>query len=237
MIFSQPRLVERRLADAAVIRVPRATKEVYKGGDDRQPGRIVFAFEDTYFWGSIGPGMAYKQQLYVSVMASDATDAEYEAYPHLYRLSYDKRTTVRKQTVGSGTLTVSAGRYQQNTMNEPSHTFAYVDRARRLQIVWHAAEKAVDLDERGWMISRMISSGRIQHFRPTSLRQGVRIKSSPRTQVSTPKYTGLKCPSCRQPFAEIEHLTTEAITFRCPACAHRWHWLNPRDTSARGDTH
>ena len=161
MIFSQPRLVERRLADAAVIRVPRATKEVYKGGDDRQPGRIVFAFEDTYFWGSIGPGMAYKQQLYVSVMASDATDAEYEAYPHLYRLSYDKRTTVRKQTVGSGTLTVSAGRYQQNTMNEPSHTFAYVDRARRLQIVWHAAEKAVDLDDGIEAIGRMAASFRI----------------------------------------------------------------------------
>jgi len=23
----------------------------------------------------------------------------------------------------------------------------------------------------------------------------------------------------------IEHLTTEAIAFRCSACSHRWHWL------------
>jgi hypothetical protein len=161
MIFAQPRLVERRLADVAVIRVPRAANENYKDGDDRQPGRIVFTFADSYFWGSFGSGTAYKQQLFVSVMAPDATDEEYHAWPDRYSLRYDKRTTVRKQTVGSGTLTVTEGRYQQNALNEPSHTFEYIDRARRLQLVWHAAKKEVDLEDGIEAVGRMAASFRI----------------------------------------------------------------------------
>src|SRR5687768_5320695 len=180
MIFSQPRLVERRLADAAVIRVPRSAKEMYKGSGDGQPGRIVFTFADSYFWGSFGSGTAYKQQLFVSVMAPDATDAEYEVFPILYRLSYDQRKTIRKETVGSVTLTVSEGRYQQNALNEPSHTFAYVDRGRRLQIVWHAAKKEVNLTDGIDAIGRMAASFRIVG---DPLAQFAEIRDRPRKEA------------------------------------------------------
>jgi hypothetical protein len=37
-----------------------------------------------------------------------------------------------------------------------------------------------------------------------------------------PRRTGLVCPACRQPAAQVEHQTPTAMTFVCQACGHRW---------------
>ena len=161
MLFAQPRLAERALADIAVIQVPRSTKEMYEGVRDDQQGRLVFTFSSDYFWASLGSGMAYKQQLFVSLMAPDASDAEYAAYPTRWSLSYDDRKRVTTSPVGSGTLTVFTGLYRQNTLQEPSYMFFYVDRARRLQIAWHAVKKEIDLATGTEVVGRMASSFRI----------------------------------------------------------------------------
>ena len=161
MLFAQPRLAERALADIAVIQVPRSTKEMYEGVRDDQHGRLVFTFSSDYFWASLGSGLAYKQQLFVSLMAPDASDAEYAAYPTRWSLSYDDRKRVTTSPVGSGTLTVFEGIYHQNTLQEPAYTFFYVDRARRLQIAWHAVKKEIDLATGTNVVGRMAASFRI----------------------------------------------------------------------------
>ena len=161
MIFSQPRLAERKLADMAVIRVPRNLKELYKGIRDDQQGRLVFSFSDEYFWASFGSGMAYKQQLFVSLMAPDASEAEYDEFPRLYGLRYDGRKSIRSVALGSGTLTVYEGVYEQNALKAPAHTFLYVDRARRLQILWHAVKAEIDLATGIDVTGKMAASFRI----------------------------------------------------------------------------
>ena len=161
MFSAQIRLSERKLADVAVIALPRSIKdEMYKGGVDSQQGRLTFTFATSYFWASFGSG-AYKQQVFVALMAKDATDAEYGEYPKWWSLSYDKRKAVRKANVGSGSLTVYEGVYTQNSLAEPSHTFLYVDRARRLNITWHAVTKEVSLDDGIDAIGRMAASFRL----------------------------------------------------------------------------
>jgi hypothetical protein len=162
MLFAQPRLTERPLADVAIIAIPHMVKdEMYKGIRTDQAGRLTFTFSTSYFWASFGSGTAYKHQLFVSVMAPDATDAEYDAYPKHYNLSYDNRKKVRTSAVGSGTLTIYEGVYTQNSLAEPSHTFFYVDRRRRLQIAWHAVKKEIDLAAGADAIGRMAESFRI----------------------------------------------------------------------------
>ena len=161
MFFSQSRLTERKLADMAVIGVPRGVKEMYKGIRDEQQGRLVFTFSSDYFWASFGSSTAYRQQLFVSLMPPDATEAEYKEFPRLYGLRYEDRKIVRSATIGSGTLTVYEGVYEQNTLKAPAHTFFYVDRARRLQIAWHAVKTEVDLATGVDVTTRMAASFRI----------------------------------------------------------------------------
>jgi hypothetical protein len=162
MPFLQSRLVERKLADIGVIGVPRGIKdETHTGARDAQIGRLTFTFSTTYFWASFGSGPAYKQKLWVSVMAPDASAAEYDEFPKWFDLTYDDRKTVRTAQVGSGRLTVSEGIYRQNALAEPSYTFFYVDRARRLQLLWHAVKGEVDLDAGVDAIGRMAASFRI----------------------------------------------------------------------------
>ena len=163
MFVSQPRLVERALGDIAVIRMPSSVKAMYKGTpDDERQGRLIFAFSDDYFWKSIGPGMAYKQRLLVSVMAPDATDKEYDGYQRRYNLPYEEEKVVRTVAVGSGTLTIVEAIYTQNAMREPSHTFLYVDRARRLALAWHAVKKEIDLATGTVVVAKMAESFRIK---------------------------------------------------------------------------
>jgi uncharacterized protein YbaR (Trm112 family) len=43
-----------------------------------------------------------------------------------------------------------------------------------------------------------------------------------------PKFTGLACPACKQPVAQIEHqIGKHTLTFHCPACRHRWSASDP----------
>jgi DNA-directed RNA polymerase subunit RPC12/RpoP len=40
------------------------------------------------------------------------------------------------------------------------------------------------------------------------------------------KYTGLRCPKCRQPVADLESELAGTVVFACP-CGHRWHGTPP----------
>ena len=162
MFSAQPRLSQRALADIAVISVPRMVKEeMYKGIRLDQAGRITFTFSTSYFWASFGSSTAYKHQLFVSLMAPDGTDGEYKDMPRNMSLSYDRLTELQRSAVGSGSLTVFHGVYTQNTLAEPAHMFVYTDKTRRLQIVWHAVKKEIDLADGVKAIGRMASSFRI----------------------------------------------------------------------------
>lgn len=162
MLSPQARLMERRLADIAVIGVPRMVKdEMYKGVRDDQAGRLTFAFSTSYFWASFGSSTAYKHLLFVSLMAPDASEAEYREYPARFSVSYDGGKIVTAAALGSGTLTVREGIYTQNTLREPAYELLYVDRARRLQIAWHAVKAEVDLATATDLVGRMAASFRI----------------------------------------------------------------------------
>ncbi len=153
---------ERRLTDIAVIDIPASIKnESFTGYRDDQQGRLTFGFSSTYFWASFGSTTAYKQLLIVSVMAPDATDAEYAAMPHRLPVSYERRKKLRTTAVGSGTLTISEGVYTQGNLNEPAYEYVYVDRSRRLQLAWHAVQEEVTLAAGVAQITKMASSFRI----------------------------------------------------------------------------
>jgi hypothetical protein len=163
MLSVLPQLKERALEDVAVIGIPRGIKDqMYKGLRDDQAGRLTFTFATSYFWASIGSSTAYRQQIFVSYMAPDASDAEYAAMPRNMSLSYDPRTKVSTSTIGSGTLTITEGLYRQNTLAEPSYTFFYVDRKRRLQIYWHTAKTETDLAQGTELIGKMAASFRVK---------------------------------------------------------------------------
>src|SRR5688572_24048436 len=162
MLSSQTRLAERALADIAVIGIPRSVKEeMYEGVRDDQAGRLTFTFSTAYFWASFGSSTAYKHQLFVSVLAPDASDAEYGAYPTRYSPLYGERTILGTSALGSGTLKVIDAVYVQNSLKEAAYTFFYVDRARRLQITWHVVKSEVDLAAGTDLVGRMAASFRI----------------------------------------------------------------------------
>jgi hypothetical protein len=157
-----PRLTERRLADIGVIRMPTSLKNSsYDGYRDDQMGRLTFNFSSTYFWASLGSITAYKQLMIVSLMAPDATDAEYSALPRRLPLSYDTRKPVRTMTIGSGTLRIVEGVYTTANLNQPSYEYLYVDRTRRLQLAWHAVKKEVDLSTGIDLVARIAASFKI----------------------------------------------------------------------------
>lgn len=162
MFLGQPRVTERQLADIAVIALPASLKnEESKSYRTDQMGRLSFAFSSAYFWASFSSATAYKQLMIVSVMAPNATDGEYAAVPHRMNLNYDDRKTVRTTVVGSGSLTVLEGVYKIGNLREPAYQFVYFDRARRVQLAWHAVKKEVELETGVAQISRMASSFRI----------------------------------------------------------------------------
>jgi hypothetical protein len=97
----------------------------------------------------------------VALMAPDATAAEYEQLPHGMDISYERRKQIRHGTVGSGTLTVWEGRYELGTTSEPSYTYFYVDPMHRLQIVWHAVAREVDLATGVAQVPRIAASFRV----------------------------------------------------------------------------
>lgn len=167
-----PRLTERSLADVAVVSVPANLKSPVgvserlrppfdSGYNGEELGRLTFTFSSTYVWASFGSVTTYGQRMTVSVMAPDATAAEYAALPRGWSLGYERRRLVRTSTVGSGELTITEGVYSRGSLSEPSYEFVYRDRARRLHIVWHAVKKEVDLEAGIAQIGRIAESFRI----------------------------------------------------------------------------
>lgn len=164
MFFSsQPRITQRKLADVAVVSVPASMKTENDGHfNDEEMGRLTFGFSSTYLWASFGSITTYKQLLVLSVMAPDATDAEYAEVPRRFRISYDNQKRVQSTKVGSGTLTITEGIYTRGSVTEPAYQYFYSDRARRLQFVWHAVKQEVDLATGIAQVGRIASSFRIE---------------------------------------------------------------------------
>ncbi len=165
-VSNQPRLTERTLSDIAVISVPRSLTPDQKGETKNAPwdedmGKLSFGFSNTYFWASMGSVTAYKERLIVSVMAPDATASEYAESPRRMSISYEQRRKVRSTAIGSGSLTVYEGIYTRGSETEPALQFVYSDRARRLQIVWHAVKQEVDLETGVTQIGRIAASFKI----------------------------------------------------------------------------
>lgn len=174
---AQPRLTERSLADIARIAVPANLANEDKITVLAEPSaltpreqslyrsdlmeRLTFGFSSTYLWASMGSITTYRQQLIVSVMAPDASDEEYSTPPRRMAISYEQRRKLPARTVGSGTLTTSEGIYSRGNVTEPAYQFLYADRARRLQLVWHAVRKEVDLETGIAQIERIAESFRL----------------------------------------------------------------------------
>lgn len=159
---SGDRLVERSLDDVAVIAVPaRVGESMLDGVRTDDADRLVFAFGSTYRWASLGSGPAYRHLLFVSVMAPDASDADYARLPAAFVRRYDATQRLPDTGLGSGTLTVIAGTYRQNTLQEPARTYVYRDRGRRLQIAWHAVDEDLDPVEARRLLERMAGSFRL----------------------------------------------------------------------------
>jgi hypothetical protein len=156
------RLIERPLDDVAVIAVPARVGEAMLSGvrtDDAD--RLAFAFGSTYRWESLGSGPAYRHLLFVSLMAPDASDADYARLPAAFGRRYDATRRLPDTALGSGTLTVIAGIYRQNTLQAPARTYVYRDRGRRLQITWHAVDEDLDADRARRLLENMASSFRL----------------------------------------------------------------------------
>lgn len=161
-VMSQPRITERTLADIAVISIPASIKnETNRAYTEEQTSRLTFQFSSTYFWASFGSITTYKELMIVSIMAPDATDAEYAALPRAINLRYEQRKKIKTTAVGSGTLTVTEGIYTRGSVTEPAVEYVYSDRARRLQLAWHAVKREVDVATGIAQIARIASSFRI----------------------------------------------------------------------------
>jgi hypothetical protein len=174
---AQPQLTERRLADVAVVGVPSnlqaedriavltapaaQTPEQKSLHRDDLMERLTFGFSSTYLWASMGSGTAYRQQLIVSVMAPDAADAEYAQAPSRMGIHLDQRKRLPDRALGTGLLTTTEGVYRRGNLTEPAWLFLYADRSRRLQLVWHAVKKEVDLDAGAAQVERIAASFRI----------------------------------------------------------------------------
>jgi len=156
------RLIERPLDDVAVIGVPaRVGEAMLSGVRTDAPDRLAFAFGSTYRWASLGSGPAYRHLLFVSLMAPDASDADYARLPAAFGRNYDATRRLPDTALGSGTLTVVAGIYRQNTLQAPARTYVYRDRGRRLQIAWHAVDEDLDPDAARRLIESMAKSFRL----------------------------------------------------------------------------
>jgi hypothetical protein len=159
---TQPRLTSRPLVDIAEISIPASIKnERYRGYHTEQESRLTFHFSSTYLWASMGSTTAYKQLLVVSIMAPDATDAEYTAYPRALPVSYEQRRKVSTSSIGSGSLTITEGRYTVGNLDEPAFEYLYIDKSRRLQLAWHAVKKEVEMTSGVAQIAQIASSFRM----------------------------------------------------------------------------
>jgi hypothetical protein len=158
----QPRLAERTLGDVAVISVPSSLKgPVEVHGREGSMGWLAWRFSSTYLWASMSGVTKYKQQLLVGVMEPTATDAEYDALSYEFNVSYEQRKKIREGPLHTGSITVWEGVYALGADREKSYEYRYVDRAKRLQLVWHGVAKEADVNLALAQIPRIVSSFRI----------------------------------------------------------------------------
>lgn len=159
--LAAPRLAERPLGDVAVIPVPAALDAArYPGHEDELMHREAFQFESRYLWASMGGVMRYRQWLVVSVMAADAPDGAWVA-PRGGPLSYESRRPARSEPVGSGVLQTTETVYALGAERVRAFEYLYNDRARRLQIYWHAVDTEHDPSAARAVIERMAAGFRL----------------------------------------------------------------------------
>ncbi len=159
---AQPRLTVRALADVATIRVPAALdSEDASGGRVAEARRLAFGFSSTDLWASMGSVTAYRQQLVVSLMPPDATEADYAEWPRRMDIHHDQHKLLGSRALGPGTLTTTEGLYTMGSAVQPAWQFLYADRNQRLQLAWHVLKKEMDLASATAQLPRMAASFRI----------------------------------------------------------------------------
>jgi hypothetical protein len=79
----------------------------------------------------------------VALMSPDATAKEYDEMPAGMDVSYEQRKQIRRTAVGAGMLTTWECTYALGVDRVRAYQYLYVERARRLQIAWHAVEREV----------------------------------------------------------------------------------------------
>lgn len=153
------RLVERPLQGVGVISVPARAAPINNGAAyDEDPTRLFWLFERGYGMTSLGSGPAYRQLLHVSLLAPDAEAAGDERWPQRFAPLYEGLRKERTIPLGDATLSVSAGRYVQNALDEPAHVYAYTDSTRRLKILWHAVDEELPPQQALELLPRIAAS-------------------------------------------------------------------------------
>lgn len=159
---AEPRLAERPLAEVGTIAVPSSLKsEPYAGYDGERMNRVAYRFTSTRF--SVWPGgiVRYKQLLMVSVMAADASEAEYALTPRGMDVIYEQTSKRQVRPLGPGQLTTTEGQYYLGDNYEPAVQYVYVDKAKRLQIAWHAVKREIDVAQATAALTQMAASFRL----------------------------------------------------------------------------
>lgn len=157
--FGGDRLEERALGEVGSISLPARATAVGRGEAwDDDPARLYFRFAHEYGWASMGSGTAYRQVICVSLLAPDAGPADYERWPPRFEPLYADLAKQRQVALGGGRVTISAGRYAQNALDEPAHVYLYADPARRLQIAWHVVDADIAPEVALRLLLRMAAS-------------------------------------------------------------------------------
>lgn len=158
----EPRLVERKLDNVALVSVPSGLKgpfNAYRRESDM--GWLAWRFESTYLWASMGSIARYKQAVVVGLMEANASDAEYEGMSRSITVSYEKCKPFRSGALQRGTITIWQCEYALGVDRETAYRYQYVERAKRLQIVWHAVAKEASLEDVLATIPRVAASFRV----------------------------------------------------------------------------
>ncbi|MFT3665471.1 hypothetical protein [Piscinibacter sp.] len=161
--FGGDRLVPRTLQGVGEISLPPRVVPFGAGGaQDDDPQRIHFRFERQFGWmASLGSSTAFRQLLTVSLMAPDAPAAAYERWPPGFSPSYATLRHERTLTFADARLKISAGRYAQNSLDEPAHLYLYADPSRRLHIAWHVVDEDVAPDAAVPMLQHIAASFKV----------------------------------------------------------------------------
>ena len=200
---AQPRLAERALADVARIAVPSGLKaESYLGIESERMQRASYQFTATNFSFFPGGPTRYKQFMVVSVMAADASDADYASLPRGMNMLYETRSRRQPQALGSGVLTMTDATYYIDDAYRPAVEYLYTDKVRRLQIAWHALRKVVDVDEATAVIGGMAASFRLLRD-PVAAFTEARAMPAQQAQAAARKVTTAQAMLQREGYAAL----------------------------------